>query len=236
MKSHKKFAKHNNPLTGEPFVSLRDRFEHDTIYRYRMMSAGWSADMMEPLQKLLTEPILGEKPSHRTKEQIQAAKTSYTTHPELGEGQPSAGNPDWGRTKVGRGKFREGLVVARSGQPVAPQVASLLQQHFGIDVPAIEEEEDTNDGEGQPSAGKGEGSGSGTQGSWWTPNPAPTTWTSTGAAAYSGWYSGAAASSSAAAEPTWSAQSWWNKPIEPQKKQYWPKQPDTWWSGNTKKW
>jgi hypothetical protein len=201
-----------------------------------MMSAGWSVDMMEPLEKLLVEPILGNKQSHRTREQIEAAKTSYTTHPELGEGQTSAGNPDWGRTKVGRSRFREGLLEARSGQPVAPQIASLLQQQFGMDGPVIEEEADTNDGEGQPSAGKGEGSGTGTQGSWWTSNPAPTTWTSSGAAASSGWYSGAAASSSAAAEPTWSADAWWDKPAVPQKKQYYPKPPNTWWSGDPKKW
>ena len=184
-----------------------------------MMSAGWSVDMMEPLEKLLVEPILGDKQSHRTREQIEAAKTSYMTHPELGEGQASAGNPDWGRS-----------------QPVAPQIASLLQQQFGMDVPAIEEEADTNDGEGQPSAGKGEGYGKGTQGSWWTSNPAPTTWTSSGAAASSRWNSGTATSSTAAADPSWSADASWNKPIEPQKKQYWPKQSDTWWSGNTKKW
>ncbi len=81
--------------------------------------------------------------------------------PELGE--PGSGgltaenyrNPDWARTKEHRGEFRGGLLLARSGQRVAPQVANMLQQHFNMDVPTIEEE-DPNSGEGQPSA-DGEG-------------------------------------------------------------------------------
>ncbi len=87
---------------------------------------------------------------------------------------------------MSRGEFRGGLVLARSGQPVAPQVASLLQQHFGMDVPTIEEEEAPNDGEGQPSAGKGAGYGTGTQGNWWSSPAMPTSWTSPGAAASCG--------------------------------------------------
>ena len=227
MKSHKKFATKINPATGKPYQSLRDRFENDAIYRYRMMSTGWTVDMMEHLQKIITEPILGDKQSYRTREQIEAATSSYTTHPELGEGQPSAGNPDWARTKVGRGRFREGLIEARSGQPVAPQVASLLQQQFGMDVPVLEEEVDANDGEGRPSAGEGEGSGSGTQGTWWSATPSPTTWTST-------WHSDAASSSGAAA-PAWSSEAWWSaSAAAPTKKQYYPKPPNTKWSD--KKW
>ena len=172
MKSHKKYAKHLHPVTKQPFVSILDRFENDPIYKYRMMAAGWSADMCEPLQKLLETKILGDRQSFRTQDQIRGARTTYVTHPELGE--PGSGgltaenyrNPDWARTKEHRGEFRGGLLLARSGQPVAPQVANMLQQHFNMDVPTIEEE-DPNDGEGQPSAGAGAGYSTGNQGTWW---------------------------------------------------------------------
>ena len=212
MKSHKKFAKKKNPVTGQAYTSIQDRFENDAIYRYRMMSSGWTVDMLGPLQKLLTEDILGDKPSYRTRTQIQDATSSYTTHPELGEGQPSAGNPDWNRTKNFRGQLRDGLDEARSGQPVAPQIAGVLQ-HFGMDVLVREEE---GDGEGQPSADQGEGFGSG-QGTWWS-----STWQSD------------AASSSGAAAPAWSSEPWWSAPTAAAtKKQYYPKPPNTWYD---KKW
>ena len=224
MKSHRNYKKHIDMNTGEPFKSIKDRFENDPIYRYRMMSVGWSADMCEPLQVLLETNILGDQQSKRTREQIQAAKVSYTTHPELGEGQSSAGNPDWGRTRVARNEFRGGLVSARSGLPVVPQVANLLQQHFGMDVPTIEEEADPNEGEWQHSASKGAGHGTGNQGSWWTSSAAPTTWTTPGAAAASsdwrGWDSAAASSSAAAADQTWSADTSWKRTAESQKQQY----------------
>ena len=227
MKSHRKFDKKVNPATGEAYKSIQDRFENDAIYRYRMMSSGWTVDTIKPLQTLLTENILGEKPSRRTRDQIEAATSSYTTHPELGDGQPSAGNPDWNRTKDFRGKLREGLIEARSGQPVAPQIASVLQQQFGKDVPVREEEVDVDHGEGQPSAGVGEVSGSGTQSTWWSSTPSPTTWAST-------WHSDAASSSGAAA-PAWSSDAWWSaSAAAPTKKQYYPKPPNTKWSG--KKW
>ena len=212
MKSHKKFAKKKNPFTGQAYTSIQDRFENDAIYRYRMMSSGWTVEMLNPLQKLLTEDILGDKPSYRTRDQIQAATSSYTSHPELGEGQPSAGNPDWNRTKNFRGQLREGLDEARSGQPVAPQIAGVLQ-HFGMDVLVREEE---GDGEGQPSADQGEGFGSG-QGTWWS-----STWQSD------------AASSSGAAAPAWSSEPRWSaSTAAATKKQYYPKPPNTWYD---KKW
>jgi hypothetical protein len=226
MKSHRKFYLKINPATGAGYTSIQDRFENDVIYRYRMLSAGWSIDMLGPLQKLLTEDIL-EHPSRRTRAQIEKATTSYTTHPELGDGQPSAGNPDWNQTKAFRSKLREGLIDARSGQPVAPQIASVLQHQFGMDVPVREEEVDAGDGEGQPSAGAGEGPGSGTQSTWWSSTPSPTTWEST-------WHSGAASSSSAAA-PAWSSEAWWSaSAAAPAKKQYYPKPPSTNWYD--KKW
>ena len=215
MKSHKKFAKKNHPVTGEAYTSIQDRFENDAIYRYRMMSSGWTVDMLDPLQTLLTENILGDKASRRTRAQIKDATSSYTTHPELGEGQPSAGNPDWNRTKNFRGQLREGLDEARLGQPVAPQIAGVLQ-HFGMDVLVREEEGDAVDGEGQPSADQGEGFGSG-QGTWWS-----STWQSD------------AASSSGAAAPAWSSDAWWSVPsVAAPKKQYNPKPPNTWYD---KKW
>ena len=112
--------------------------------------------------------------------------------------------------------------MARSGQPVAPRVANLLQQHFGMDVPIIEEEVDPNEGEWQHSASEGAGYGTGNQGSWWSSSAAPTTWTTSGAAASSswhGWDAAAASSSAAAADQSWSADSSWKKKPEPQKLQ-----------------
>ena len=219
MKSHRKYAKHVNLKTGLPFTSILDRFENDPIYRYRMMAAGWTADMMEPLQKLLETPILGDRQSYRTREQIRDATTSYTTHPELGEGHTSAGNPDWKRTKASRDEFRGGLVQARYGQPVAQQVAGLLQQHFGMDVPTVEDEETPGDGEGQPSADKGKGRGQGKWWSTWWSTSASTRWSTPTAAVSSsdwrswtsgddsGWRPGAAAwwQSTASGSTT----SWW---------------------------
>ena len=200
MKSHRKYAKHVNLKTGLPFTSALDRFENDPLYRYRMMAAGWTAEMMEPLQQLLETPLLGDRPSRRTKEQIEASRTSYTTHPELGEGQTSAGNPDWQRTKIGREQFRGGLVMAQSGQAVDPEVAGLLQQHFGMDVPVIDE-----DGEDHPSAGKGASRG---QGNWWSASSS-TSWTAAPTAGWHGWNPSAAASDASwnpRATPWW--QSW----------------------------
>jgi hypothetical protein len=224
MKSHRKFDQKINPATGAGYTSIQDRFENDVIYRYRMLSAGWSIEMLGPLQKLLTEDILDHQ-SRRTKAQIEQATSWYTTHPELGDGQPSAGNPDWNQTKAFRSKLREGLIDARSGQPVAPQIASVLQQQFGMDV--FVEEVEAGDGEGQPSAGAGEGPGSGTQSTWWSSTPSPTSWDST-------WHSGAASSSSAAA-PAWSSEAWWSaSAAAPAKKQYYPKPPNTKWYD--KKW
>ena len=211
MKSHKKFDKKINLATGLPFTSIKDRFENDAIYRYRMLSQGWTVDMLDPLQTLLTENILGDKASRRTRAQIKDATSSYTTHPELGEGQSSAGNPDWNRTKNFRGQLRGGLGEARLGQPVAPQIAGVLQ-HLGMDVQVREEESGAGDGEGQPSAYYPEGSGSG-QGAWWS-----STWQSD------------AASSSGAAAPAWSSDAWWSAPsVAAPKKQYNPKPPNTWY-------
>ena len=121
MKSHKKFAKKTNPVTGEPFKSIQDRFENDVIYRYRMLSQGWSIEMLGPLQKLLQEDILPHQ-SRRTKAQIEQATTWYTTHPELGDGQPSAGNPDWNQTKVYRDQLHSG--AASSSSAAAPAWSS----------------------------------------------------------------------------------------------------------------
>ena len=142
MKSHKKYGKKNHPITNLPFTSILDR---DPLYRYRMMSSNWTRDMCEPLQKLLETDLLGDKPSYRTAAQINAAKTTYVTHPELG----SKGNawaeaanyrsPDWTHIKSVRGQFREGLAVAREGVPVIPWVASTLQDNFGMEVQSIEE-------------------------------------------------------------------------------------------------
>ena len=201
--------------------------------------------MCEPLQKLLETNILGDRQSFRTQDQIRGARTTYVTHPELGE--PGSGgltadnyrNPDWARTKEHRGEFRGGLLLAHSGQPVAPQVANMLQQHFNMDVPTIEEE-DPNDGEGQPSAGAGAGYSTGNQGTWWSSATPTTSWDSPGVAASSawpGWSSGNASSSAAAADqPDWSsgAASWWKNP-EQREKQSWQKRGnETWWSGNSK--
>jgi hypothetical protein len=231
MKSHKKYANKKHPITGEPFKSIQDRFENDVLYRYRMLSQGWSIEMLGPLQKLLEEDILPHK-SLRTRAQIEQSTTWYTTHPELGDGQTSAGNPDWNQTKVYRDQLQKSLVKVQSGLPVAPQFASILQERFGMDV--LVEEPEAGDGEVQPSAGAGEGPGTGTQSSWWSSTPSPPTWDST-------WYSGAASSSSAAA-PAWSSDEWRSAPAAaPAKKQYYPKPPTTkppttntnWWD---KKW
>jgi hypothetical protein len=228
MKSHRKYANKTNPATGEPFKSIQDRFENDVLYRYRMLSQGWSIDMLGPLQSLLEENILTHK-SHRTKAQIEQATTWYHTHPELGDGQTSAGNPDWNQTKVYRGQLQQNLAKVQSGQPVAPQFASLLQERFGMDV--LVEETEAGDGEAQPSATAGEGPGTGTQSAWWSYTPSASTWDST-------WYSGDASSSSAAAAPAWSSDEW-PAPAAAPKKQYYPKPPTTkpptnWWED--KKW
>ena len=227
MKSHRKYANKTNPATGEPCKSIQDRFENDVLYRYRMLSQGWSIEMLGPLQSLLEENILTHQ-SHRTKAQIEQATTWYHTHPELGDGQTSAGNPDWNQTKVFRGQLQKSLVKVQSGQPVPPQFASVLQERFGMDV--LVEEPEAGDGEAQPSAGAGEGPGVGTQSGWWSSTPSATTWDST-------WYSGAASSSSAAAAPAWSSDEW-PAPAAAPKKQYHPKPPTTkpptnWWD---KKW
>ena len=227
MKSHRKFDQKTNPKTGEKFTSIRDRFENDVIYRYRMLSQGWSIEMLDPLQKLLTEDILAH-PSKRTKAQIEQATSWYTTHPELGDEQTPAGNPDWKSTKVYRGQLRKGLADAQAGLPVAPQIAGVLQQQFGMDVQV--EEDEAGSGEAQPSAGAGKGSGQGTQSSWWSSTPSPTTWDSD-------WHSGAASSAGAAA-PAWSSDEWRSaSAAAPTTKQYHPKPPTTntnWW--DNKKW
>ena len=184
--------------------------------------------MLGPLQKLLEEDILSHK-SLRTKAQIEQATTWYHTHPELGDGQTSAGNPDWNQTKVYRGQLRQNLAKVQTGQPVAPQFASLLQERFGMDV--LVEETEAGDGEAQHSAAAGEGQGKGTQSAWWSYTPSASTWDST-------WYSGDASSSSAAAAPAWSSDEW-PAPAAAPKKQYYPKPPTTkpptnWWED--KKW
>ena len=46
MKSHRKFDQKINPATGAGYTSIQDRFENDVIYRYRMLSAGWSIEML----------------------------------------------------------------------------------------------------------------------------------------------------------------------------------------------
>jgi hypothetical protein len=187
MKSHKKYHKKVNPQTGKPYTSLLDRWDNDTLYRFRMLCSHWTRDMMPSLQPLIETKILGDKPSHRSGEQIRAATSTYVTNPEL----PSEGNawaeaehyrsPDWDHIKAKRTPFREGMALAREGAPVTPWVATVLQEHFGMDdVQALEEE--TEDGEEQPSASTGEGQpsagsgkGKGEKGGWWSTT---TNWTS----------------------------------------------------------
>jgi hypothetical protein len=158
LKGHKRYKNKVNPSTGVPYTSILERFDCEPLYRFRMMSMGWTRDMIPKLQDLIEKPILGDKPSLRSKEKIRGSGHYYVANPELdvtGELRNSAAydsNPDWKRTREQRHKFNQELQKFGENKPVQSWVAGVLEEGFGVEAEVDSDVEMETPGEDHPSA------------------------------------------------------------------------------------
>lgn len=163
LKGHRHYKKHVNPMTNQPFTSLLERFDHDVIYRFRMLSNGWSRESIPALQRFLEEPLVPQEHATRSRAAIERATHTYLANPELDGSNAWAeadhvSNPDWKRVKAVRDEFQQGRAQHRQLAPVVPWVAQTLERDFGY-VDVVSEVEPAS-GEAQASA-SGSGSGKG---------------------------------------------------------------------------
>jgi hypothetical protein len=114
--------------------------------------------MIPKLQDLIEKPILGDKPSLRSKEKIRGSGHYYVANPELdvtGELRNSAvydSNPDWKRTREQRHKFNQELQKFGENKPVQSWVAGVLEEGFGVEAEVDSDVEMETPGEDHPSA------------------------------------------------------------------------------------
>ena len=153
LKGHRKYGRHKNPHTGQPYTSLLERFDFDVIYRFRMLSNGWSRDTIPLLQNFLETPLLEKEQATRTRSQIESAYHFYVANPDLDESNELANwkaSPDWKRVRAARDQFHQGRAQHQQNAPVIPWVARTLERDFGYT--GVLTEEDPAPGEARASA------------------------------------------------------------------------------------